>query len=275
MEIIHRISINSLKDNEFFTILKEIGIQYKSLELPGKKSNLIIFDISESNPNWEKVSKLITNYGASNVIETFFSPEEIKNAEWIRIMAYEHGYPQPENSWPFNNSSYKIICPQCAIHEQVGNMRIKKEPNLGKKDFMSLVWTNEIFVTDKILTGLVSIGAKGYEVRDVIINKTEIPSQVVHQIFIPEVALEALLKTDEMKSTVCQVCGNKKYNAHMKGIMYVDKNSILPDTDFLLTNEWFGNGLIAYREILISNRIASLILDKGWQGVRMKAIELI
>lgn len=47
------------------------------------------------------------------------------------------------------------------------------------------------------------------------------------------------------------------------------------DVDFVRTDEWFGSGLIAFREILVSNRVARLILDKGWQGVRMKGVELV
>jgi hypothetical protein len=46
-------------------------------------------------------------------------------------------------------------------------------------------------------------------------------------------------------------------------------------SDFLLTNEWFGCGYIAYREILVSNRIARLFIEKKWRGVRLKAIDIV
>jgi hypothetical protein len=57
--------------------------------------------------------------------------------------------------------------------------------------------------------------------------------------------------------------------------MYLKKEAVLPDTEFMLTHEWFGHGLLSWREILVSNRVASRILDKGWQGVRFKVIELV
>ncbi len=47
------------------------------------------------------------------------------------------------------------------------------------------------------------------------------------------------------------------------------------DLDMFHSFEWFGSGHAAYREIIISNHFARLILEKGWKGVRMKVIELV
>jgi hypothetical protein len=57
--------------------------------------------------------------------------------------------------------------------------------------------------------------------------------------------------------------------------MYLKREALLPDTDFVLTHEWFGHGLLAWREMLVSNRVANLILAKGWSGVRFKVVELV
>jgi hypothetical protein len=275
MEIYHRVAINSEKDSEFYASIKEIELQYKSQELPGRKSNLLYFDISESDPNWTKISNLIETYGASNVIETFFSNDEIKNAEWVRIMALEHGLPQPEATWPVKQLSYDDVCPKCAIHNQTKSMRMRDEPKIGKKSFMSLTWANEIFCTPDVFSCLEAIGAKGYEVWDAVLHKTSQPVQKVHQLYIPGIASPGLVLREDLKHTVCPICGKTKYYPHMRGIMYLKRNTVLHDTDFMLTHEWFGSGLIAFREILISNRIATLFLDKGWEGFRLKVVEFV
>jgi hypothetical protein len=57
--------------------------------------------------------------------------------------------------------------------------------------------------------------------------------------------------------------------------MYLKRSSIDTDTDFIKTNEWFGSGYVAYHDILISNRVAQLILDMAWKGVHLKVVELI
>ena len=61
----------------------------------------------------------------------------------------------------------------------------------------------------------------------------------------------------------------------MKGKMYIKRDALSTNLDFIKTHEWFGSGLIAFRETLISNRIAQLILDEGWKGVRLKVVELV
>ncbi len=44
-------------------------------------------------------------------------------------------------------------------------------------------------------------------------------------------------------------------------------------SDCPLTNEWFAGG--GFREILISNRFARLIINEGWKGVRLKPVKLV
>ena len=46
--------------------------------------------------------------------------------------------------------------------------------------------------------------------------------------------------------------------------------------DVAVTDEWFGSGArLGYREILISNRFARLILERGWRGVALKPVTLV
>ena len=93
--------------------------------------------------------------------------------------------------------------------------------------------------------------------------------------YIPTVAHPGLVGVEDLRRDVCPVCGVTKYYPHMRGVMYLQRTALVPEADILHSHEWFGSGHAAYREILISNRFAQLILDKGWQGVRLKVVELV
>jgi hypothetical protein len=282
MDIKHRISINSKKDAEFMSAIIELGIDHKAIELPGGSSKLVTFVIAESDPRWETVAKLIKSYkdyeiyGPGDLFETVFSEDEIRNASWLRLKStFEQGYPQPKPHWPIKQLSYDIICPKCAIYRQTHPMRLAKEPNLGRKSFMSLIWAAEIFCTPEVILGLESIQARGYEVWDALIHKTGKPSERVRQLYVPGIASPGVIIDDDLERKICPVCGTTKYYPHVKGTMYLKREVLLPDTDFMLTHEWFGHGLLAWREMLVSKRVANFVLDKGWGGVRFKVVELV
>lgn len=276
MDIIHRISINSIKDAEFMSAVIELGLNYKEIELPGGRSQLITFIIEESDPQWKKISELVEIYGAVNIVETTFTEEEIQNAEWLRLTTtFEQGYPQPQKYWPFKQSNLEIICSNCAVYRQIAPMRLSKEPSLGKNSFMSLIWGGEVFCTSEVILGLESIRAKGYEARDVIIHKTNQPSEKIYQLYVPGMAKPGLVLEDEWPRKSCTMCGTIKYYPHTKGIMNIQRKALIPGLDFIVTYEWFGHGLLAWREMLVSNRVAKMILDQGWQGVRFKVVNLV
>jgi|WetSurMetagenome_2_1015567.scaffolds.fasta_scaffold206371_2 hypothetical protein len=281
MEIKHRISINS-SDAKLLVKIDNFGINYNLIELPGKGGNFITFNIFESDPHWNEVINIVKThknfaiYDDGDIFETLFSEEEIRNADWLRFKStFEQGYPQPKLHWPIKQLSYNLICNKCAIHSQTASMRIIREPNLGRKSFMSLMWTNEILCKPEVLVTFETIGIKGYEVWDVLIHKTSIPSEKIKQIYIPNIATSGFIINNDLKQTVCPICGTIKYYPHEKGVMRLKKEAINPNVDFILTNEWFGSGYIAYREILVSNRVANLFLDKGYLGVRFKVVEII
>lgn len=275
MEIWHRIAINSL-DVEFFNTIKDLGIKFEDLPSPGGLSSLIVFDITESDTRWGVIAAMIANYGASNIQETFFTDEEIRAAEWLRLICvFEQGYPQPKMPWPFKQMDRKLLCPKCAIYQQIAPMRIVKEPHLGRKVFVHTIWTNEVFCIPEVFRGLEEIRAKGYEQWDVLLHKSGQALENVHQLFIPGIASPGFLAEQDLGRTLCSECGTTKYYAHMRGIMRIKREALVPDTDFMLTQEWFGSGYLAWREILVSNRVAQLILDKGWQGVRLKVVEVV
>ncbi|HAL16000.1 MAG TPA: hypothetical protein DCP32_04370 [Anaerolineaceae bacterium] len=276
MKILHRISINSVKDAELMSVVTKFNIDHTAIASPSGGSQLVTFVIEETNDRWPVISRLVSIRGAVDLAETFFSDEEIRTAEWLRLIStFEQGYPQPKMDWPLKQSSRELLCAKCVTYKQIAPMRVAKEPHMGKKSFMSLIWENEIFCTPEVFRGLEEIQAKGYEEWDVLIHKTGQISEKVRQLFIPAIAGLGVLVEDDLNRTTCPTCGTTKYYPHVKGAMRIKREALIPDTDFLLTNEWFGHGLLAWREILISSRIAKLILDKKWSGVRFKVVDVV
>lgn len=276
MEIWHRITFNASSKQKFLDTIEDLEVKHKTLQLPGDGGLMVFADIAESDPNWPEVSRLISAIGAADLQETFFSEEEIRAANWLRmICVFEQGYPQPKMPWPFKQTDRELLCPKCAIYRQIAPMRIAKEPHLGKKSFVHTILTNEIFCTPEVFQGLEEIQAKGYESWDVILHKTGQISEKVRQLYVPSIASAGFIAEEDLGRVTCPKCGTTKYYAHMRGVMRIKKEAIVPETDFLLTHEWFGSGYLAWREILVSNRVASLVLDKGWQGIRFKVVEVV
>jgi hypothetical protein len=273
MEIWHRVTFGH-KDSVDTTI-EAMDIKYKRSPLPGG-GYLIHIDVRESDPLWPQLAALVRQKDAVDILDTVFTPEEILSAEWIRLIpVFEGGYPQPEETWVTNPTNYEEHCPQCGTFRQIASFRLKKEPNLGKKDLMSLYWTYALFCTPQVFSALEAHRIQGYEVWDAIIHRTDTPSKKVSQLFIPTVTNPGLIRVEDLKREICSSCDVRRYYPHVRGMMYLKRDALVPDVDIAQTHEWFGSGHAAYREILVSNKFARLVVGKGWKGVALKVIELV
>ena len=184
MEVIHRIGENTLHIKNLPRKLSKWGIEYKVQPLPGKRKNaLITFDIPESHPSWDAVHKRITAKGSFDAYHTFFDEEEIASADWVRLISwFEQGYPQPQKSWVGDPINYDEKCGSCGTYKQVAPFQIKKEPNLGKKDFMSLHWGWHIFASLSTVQELQRNDIRGFEAWDVPIFKQDKISERIKQL---------------------------------------------------------------------------------------------
>jgi len=277
MEIWHRVGFTSVDNVD--AILGKLGIKYK--KTPGLPSGyyLITFEIKESDPRWLQIAELMREKGQADLFfDTVFSQEEILSAEWVRLIPiFEQGYPQPEATWVRNPINYEGQCPQCgAGYRQVAPFRLAKEPRLGRHDFFSLYWTYTVFCTPRVLETLRAHAIRGYEVWEALLHKTGQPSRLVSQLVFPHVAGPGLLDEDKLQPETCSQCGLTKYAYHKRGYMHFKREALQAEVDILQTHEWFGSGGYGgYREILISRRLAELILREGWRGVRLKPVKLV
>jgi hypothetical protein len=92
----------------------------------------------------------------------------------------------------------------------------------------------------------------------------------------PNIAEPGLHHQFKIHPEVCPLCGVTKYGVYKRGYIHMYRESLLNDTDIQMTNEWFGSGTkTGFRQILISNRFAKVILDEKWLGIVLQPIKLI
>lgn len=268
MDIWHKLMFK--KGDGVESLLNEIGAKYVKSPLPGGHY-VITFEIKESDPNWPQIFTLMqSKKDVPDLFNTVFTNTEILQAEWVRLQpTFQQGYPQPEDDW--REYFYTNQCPKCGIgYTQQVPFHIKQEPKMGKNDFWSLYWAYTLFCTIKVLQALKSEQIKGHEIWPVIIHNTNEPSEI-SQLLFPNIANSALADEDKLQPETCSECGVTKYLYHKKGYMHLKREALLKNTDSQLTNEWFGSGgYSGFREILISNRLAKLIIDDKLRGVSLK-----
>ncbi|MEM4204846.1 MAG: hypothetical protein QXS54_12330 [Candidatus Methanomethylicaceae archaeon] len=276
MEIWHRITFGH-RDN-VDSIIESLNIKHERSPLPGG-GYLIHIDITESDPQWPRILELVQEKNALDIYDTFFTEPEILSAEWVRLIPiFEQGYPQPEATWVTNPINYAGKCRQCgAGFRQVAPFRLAKEPRMGKHDFLCLYWTYTVFVTPRVVEALRAAHIQGFDVWEAVIGKRNPrPSQMVSQLIFPRLAGPGLLAEGELLQETCPECGTTKYGYHKRGYMRFRRSALPEGVDFVQTWEWFGaGGRSAHREILVSQRVARLIIEQGWRGVRLKPLQLV
>lgn len=273
MEIYHRITFGSYENVK--SELDAMQIQYKVSELGGT-SYIMTFDIVESDPRWPHVAALVRAKEAPDFFETVFDDQEVLAAKVLRlVVTYEQGYPQPKSRWFDKRPNWDNYCKSCGTHRQISSYYITREPTLRRIDFMALFWGDGIFAKHEVFAGLTAHNINGFEKWDVLLRGAKQPSKVIAQLFLPVIARPGFIAQENVRSVECSSCNARKYAPNMRGIMYFRGDALPADVDMLQTYEWFGGGTRAYRETLVTNRVARLAIENGWKGVRFKVVELV
>jgi hypothetical protein len=142
---------------------------------------------------------------------------------------------------------------------------------MGKKVFANFGSAFELFCTPTVLAAFKEHGIRGFETLPIILNKEDRPAESLKQLVVPEIArpaiAEELVEHERYGQTDCPVCGNTWHSHYTRGALPLRRSALNSNTDFQLTNEWFGNGRTARREILFSRRVVNLALENNWKGI--------
>ena len=213
--------------------------------------------------------------GRSFGFDTYFTDEEVLAARWCFLLPdYWDGYPEPRN-WSVGCSfTYEDPC-RCGVHgRQHASFRIEKRPRLGGHQFFCLHWTQEYFAVPDVFSTFAEEGITGYEEWPLLRSKQAVETSAA-QIYIPTVSSAVYRPAEPGRRERCPQCGTVKYNVHRLGPMQVSAEFLAEETDLVRSRDWYGDGFEAHREIFATQRVARLILDRGWKGLHMAPVQIV
>jgi hypothetical protein len=276
MEIWHRANLKP----DMEPLLRDWKIKYEYVHSSVERTRIthLLVTVAESDPGWQYIAPLVKN--SEVTVWTDFTRTEIENAEWLVVRPdYSIGYPPPEETiWSdlYTESS----CTKCRVGwRQIAPYHIKKDLSLKRKSFASFWGGFELFCTPEVVAAFETEQVQGYVTRPVLIHKTGEPSQHLRQIIVPQMAhaalVEEIIETERFAKHLCPSCGQAWYDYYLRGMLPLRRTALLPDIDFQRTVEWFGNGRTARQEILISQRVAQLVVHNNWQGLMLSPVQLV
>ena len=236
------------------------GIRYEYGEI------LSSVDISENDPHWEELSRLLKLENKMYLSETKFSKEELWEAKRLTVRSQWHyDYPQPENRYKELTYSEENACSECGMGlVQQGGFRFKRTPKWGRRNFCMTNWVyDELYVSPKAKELLESSDLKGFSFLSVLNKSGREVLADIDQMQIPYVLPEGLDTSSEQIDEIsnCPVCGKRKFLGNGRGQYTFKKEAFLNAPDFVKSAEQFGSGLIASRLILVSQDAHKFIVE--------------
>ena len=237
-----------------------------------------MFEVSEDNSMWQQIRDRL--HGDATYIRTEFTREEVAQAEWsIAWAAQSIGSFVPEEKW-WCDMYYADRCTNCGSGwRQAVPFRIKREPTLGKVVFAGFGSAFELFCAPVVLEAFKKHGIIGFGTQPLILNKEDRPAANLRQLVVTEVArpavAEELVERERYSQTDCPVCGRTWHAHYTRGALPLRRSALNQGVDLQLTNEWFGNGRTARREVLLSRRAVNLALENNWRGIQFIPVRVV
>ncbi len=279
MRVMHRIGYGAHDDIEDRLI--SIGVCFQEVQGRAVSGSLLTFEISESDAQWPAVVELLRTRPAYNFVWTEYTRQEVLAAEWL-IMAGARivGSPQPEKANGWRAVSLEGGCTECGVGaSQKAPFRVAREPRMGKHAFATLGNGWGLFCIPDVCAAFQAGGIRGFELWPVLVHRTSAPIETLWQLYVPDVAKPALVEEmaerERFASEACPVCGHVRYTFYNRGMLPLRRISLARDVDLQLTHEWFGTMHAARRGLLVSHRVARLVIERGWTGLVLWPVQLI
>jgi hypothetical protein len=259
MEIIHRIGLWVGPDER--AELRRLGIDVAQ--------GFVGMDVSEAAPNWSDVEAWIRRRRPSDVVSTAFTADEIAGAQWLGIEADQHqGFPQPrDGKFGYRDVTYDTTdyCPACGIGlRQKAPFQMKGDPNMGRRGILQMHWVyDEFFATPGVWESVLQ--PLGIDARPVTKPSGAVLEKIV-QIVNDEVVPVDVVGLGPAKGEPphCPTCGRPKYGPVVRGPLPAPL--VEPRGQIARSEQWFGSGASAYREVLVSAELAGAIRAAGVRG---------
>lgn len=277
MEIWHRISIDG-KDAAYW---RGRGLKMEPIRsafYPDGTAKSWVADISESDPRWVELKPHVE--GRLNFINTFFTNEERLSAEWCILRGSGVLKPSEPKGGYWSGDYYESICSVCGSGwTQISPFHLAKDPHVGHNAFASFGSAYDLFAINEVFDTFETTGIRGLDSQPLLVGKDKHPAEKVKQLLVKNVAEPAiadeLVEHEHYKWSDCPGCGRRWHLFYSRGMLPLRRSALRSDVDFQMTNEWFGSGRAARREILVSRGVVQLILKKKWEGAELVPVQTV
>jgi hypothetical protein len=228
------------------------------------------FEVAENDPRWEGVSELLKRFKVIDTSTTGYSDVELGSAAVLGVLgASPKGYPEPSGNFGYLAKTFDLTeyCDLCGIGaRQVAPFRLKKVPKL-QSSVLQLNWVfDELFVDGSIWRKVFEPFGIGF--RPTVLHRTGVELDDLVQLDIRravDVNVEQLKKFKD-----CRRCGRRKYWPKYLGGPYPPP--VVADAAIFRSKQYFGDGLLAFNLVFISNRLFHEIRSIGLRGLTFQAI---
>lgn len=259
MKIIHRISIQATPEIQrelaTFGILVDRG--------------LATFEVDEASGSWPSLRRWVVERDALDVVRTQFTKSEVLGAPWLVLVPdWHHGYPQPEDDYLTAIYDLSAYCAECGVGAvQKAPFKMKSEPRWGRRGILQLHWIfDEFFVRPEIWQSV--FRPRGVPCMPVL-NRAGKELKTVLQLDVQTAPVE--VPDCNLSVQKCHGCARLRYAPVVRG--YFPRPSEKPSSHMTKTKQYFGDGAVAYKMVLVSQEISTALTMEKVLGASFKPIE--
>lgn len=273
MEIWHRIFVDGSRAGYWQNQGLKMRPMLSALDEEGRPRTWVA-EVSESNTLWHELEK---DAGVEPYyVDTIYTDDERLAAEWCILRGACVFRPAAPIGGYWSPIYFEGMCSQCGSGwSQTGPFRFPRQPRMGKNLFAS-VCGFELFVRDEVVSEFNKAGFSGFYTWPVLVGKEGTEIAGLKQLLVEAVAGPAIasdrVEHEHYYWTDCPTCGRRWHIYYTRGMLPLRREALHPEMDFQLTDEWFGSGAAARREMLVSRRVTQLILEKKWKGADLVPI---
>jgi hypothetical protein len=233
-----------------------------------------VAEVCENSKLW---SELKNSAGIESFyVNTLYTDQERLAAEWCILRVAAVFRPAEPTGGYWSPKYYEDRCRECGSGwSQITAFRFSREPRM-KAESLASMGGDELFVTKELLRNFERAGFRGFYTWPVLVGKEGREVEGLKQLLVEAVAEPAiaddLVEHEHYYYGDCPTCGQRWHIYYTRGMLPLRREALRTDLDFQLTNEWFGSGAAARREILVSHRVTELILKKKWKGADLVPI---
>jgi len=269
MKHVHRIVFRATRAQIDEVIALGMTLEPKGEVFHGPEA-LIVFRVAEDHPSWPYIQARMQGWSElGDIVYPEFTPRELDSAQWLRLTAWDNGFPQPQEDLKFFEATFDLTnaCSSCRLGKvQNAPFRIKSEPKWGRRGIMTLGWVFEEFFVPPA-------------VWETIFKPFGIPSRPVYNRrgkqleTVVQLQIEQQVDVDLRNLSVievCDACGRHKYTYSPRG-RYPQLAEDLPGP-IAKTRQAFGEGW-GIRDIIISQELRRAMIAHKLRGAEFTPVE--